>query len=194
MAAPPPPERPASGSGGPLANVCALLNATPDLQDLPVIAADVRYAAHAGVLIGSALAALAVALVAGHRSAPQLVAGFCIAAVLAMGLDLVMRTVSAPEKIAERAPELAPWAPRQTLAGYLPGAIACGVSGLAVILAIGWLGGVSPDGIGLVMGLGVINAIRAVRCRRFAARTGTSLLVAFRWRGGPRYYVSRPPF
>jgi hypothetical protein len=146
------------------------------------------------VLIGSVLAALAVVMVAGHWSAPRLVAGFGIAAVLAMGLDLVMRTVSPPERIAERAPEVAPWADRQTLAGYLPGAIAVGVSGVAVTLGIGWLGGVSPDAIGLVMGLGIINAIRALRCRRFAARTGTSLLVALRWRGGPRYYVSRPPF
>lgn len=144
--------------------------------------------------MGSALAGLAVVMVAGHRSAPKLVAGFCIAAVLAIGLDLVMRTVSAPERIAERAPEVAPWATRRTLAGYLPGAILWGVSGIAVVFAIGWAGGVSPDGIGLLMGLGVINAIRALRCRRFAARTGTSLLVAFRWRGGPRYYVSRPPF
>ncbi|HEY2787862.1 MAG TPA: hypothetical protein VGI72_00335 [Gaiellales bacterium] len=145
------------------------------------------------MLVGSALAALAAVMVAGHWSAPRLVVGFCVAAVLAMGLDLVMRTVSPPEKIAERAPEVAPLAHRQTLAGYLPGAIAVGVSGVGVILGIGWVGGVSPDGIGLVMGLGLINAIRAVRCRRLAARTGTHLLVALRWRGGPRYYVSRPP-
>lgn len=106
-----------------------------------------------------------------------------------------MKTVSAPEKIAERATEVAPWARRQTLAGYLPGAIVWGVSGTAVILGIGGLAGISPDGIGLVMGLGVVNAIRAVRCRRFEARTGTRLLVARRpgWRAGPRYYVSGAP-
>jgi len=146
------------------------------------------------VLVGSALAALVVVILAGHRSAPSLVVGFCIAAALAMGIDLVTRSVTPPDRIAERAPEMAPWAHRQTLAGYLPGAIAVGVSGLAVLLGIGWLGGVSPDGIGLVMGLGVINAIRALRCRRFAARTGSRLYVAPRWRRGPRYYVSRPPF
>jgi hypothetical protein len=155
-----------------------------------VISVDTRYAAHAGVLIAVALAGLAAEALAGHRSGARLVVGFCIAATFPIGADLLAKAVPGPERLAEQATELAPWVQRQPLAGYLPRSIAWGGAGLAIVFGIGWVGGVSADGIGFLMGLGVVNALRAVRVRRFETRTGTRLFVGLTgWRAKRRYYV-----